>query len=63
MKATELRNLSVEDLTAKIADESKSLNALKLNHAVSPVENPMVIKTSRRSVARLKTILNELNQA
>tara|TARA_B100000963_G_scaffold360394_1_gene391124 strand:+ start:1964 stop:2155 length:192 start_codon:yes stop_codon:yes gene_type:complete len=63
MKAAELRELSVEDLKLKIVEESKALNALVLNHSVSPIENPVVIKTTRRLVARLKTILNEKEQA
>ncbi|MAS51702.1 MAG: 50S ribosomal protein L29 [Flavobacteriales bacterium] len=63
MKAAELRELSVEDLKAKIVEESKALNTLVLNHAVSPIENPVVIKTTRKLVARLKTILNEKEQA
>ena len=63
MKAAELRELSVEDLKAKIAEESNALNKLVLNHAVSPIENPVVIKTTRRLVARLKTVLNEKEQA
>jgi len=63
MKAAEIRELSVEDLKSKIAEESKALNTLVLNHAVSPIENPTVIKTTRRLVARLKTVLNEKEQA
>jgi len=63
MKAAELRELSIEDLKAKIAEESNALNTLVLNHAVSPIENPVVIKTTRRLVARLKTVLNEKEQA
>lgn len=63
MKAAEIRELSVEDLKAKIAEETKVLANLKLGHAVSPVENPLVIKSTRKLVARLKTVLNEKEQA
>jgi large subunit ribosomal protein L29 len=63
MKAAELLKLSVEDLKAKLAEESKSLRSLILNHAVSPIENPMVIKSNRRLVARLKTVLKQKEQA
>tara|TARA_B100000674_G_C37397528_1_gene714734 strand:- start:304 stop:495 length:192 start_codon:yes stop_codon:yes gene_type:complete len=62
MKAAELRELSTEDLKEKLAQESKALNSLVLNHAVSPIENPMVIKSTRRLVARLKTILKQKEQ-
>jgi large subunit ribosomal protein L29 len=63
MKATELRELSLEDLKNKILDETKALNSLVLNHAVSPIENPMVIQANRRLVARLKTFLKQKEQA
>jgi|TARA_B100000767_G_C19390652_1_gene379723 large subunit ribosomal protein L29 len=62
MKATEIIDLSVEDLKVEITKESKALNTLKLNHAVSPLENPQVIKTTRRLVARLKTVLTQKEQ-
>jgi large subunit ribosomal protein L29 len=63
MKAAEIRELSVEDLKSKIAEETKALSTLNLNHAVSPIENPQVIKITRRLVARMKTVLNEKSQA
>ena len=62
MKAKDIIELSVEDLKVEIAKESKALNTLKLNHAVSPLENPQVIKTTRRLVARLKTVLTQKEQ-
>ena len=63
MKAAEIRELSVEELQTTIAKEVKALGALQLNHAVSPIENALVIKTTRRLVARLKTVLNEKKNA
>jgi large subunit ribosomal protein L29 len=63
MKATELKELSVKDLEAKLAEESKSLKSLVLNHAVSPIDNPMVIRFNRRLVARVKTVLKQKEQA
>lgn len=58
MKAAELKELSVEDLKAKIVEETKALESLKLNHAVSPLENPLVIRAARKGVARLKSALS-----
>ena len=63
MKAAEIRKLSVEELQTTIAKESKALGTLQLNHAVSPIENALVIKTTRRLVAILKTVLNEKKNA
>tara|TARA_A100001011_G_scaffold167821_1_gene176597 strand:+ start:335 stop:535 length:201 start_codon:yes stop_codon:yes gene_type:complete len=55
MKASEIKNLSLEDLQDKLADYQKQLLDLKMNHAVSPLENPLQIKMARRTVSRLLT--------
>jgi|TARA_B110000444_G_scaffold148771_1_gene139119 large subunit ribosomal protein L29 len=55
MKSSETKLLSVEDLQDKLVESKKQLSDLKLNHAVSPLENPMQIKNLRRTVARILT--------
>ena len=55
MKSSETKLLSVEDLKDKLVESMKQLSDLKLNHAVSPLENPMQIKNLRRTVARILT--------
>lgn len=55
MKSSETKLLSVEDLQDKLVESKKQLSDLKLNHAVSPLENPMKIKNVRRTVARILT--------
>ena len=57
MKASEIENLSLEELQDKITDLQKHLLDLKMNHAVSPLENPLQIKMARRTVSRLLTAL------
>jgi large subunit ribosomal protein L29 len=57
MKQIDIKDLSVEDLTEKFAEQKEVLAKMKLTHAVSPMENPMQIKFTRRTVARLKTEL------
>jgi large subunit ribosomal protein L29 len=57
MKQIDIKDLSVEDLTEKFAEHKEVLAKMKLNHAVTPLENPMQIKFTRRTVARLKTEL------
>ena len=57
MKKTEITQLAPDGIREKIAEESAALYKLKLNHAVSSVENPMKIRTTRRLIARLKTEL------
>jgi large subunit ribosomal protein L29 len=58
MKAKEIKNLTVEELKGRIAEQKASLESLQFNHALSPLDNPMVIKATRRNIARLMTELN-----
>jgi large subunit ribosomal protein L29 len=57
MKKKEIKDLSVNDLQAQLKVEQAELDKLKLSHAVSPVDNPMKIRTTRRTIARIKTEL------
>ncbi|WMJ75246.1 50S ribosomal protein L29 [Cytophagaceae bacterium ABcell3] len=55
MKNSEIKSLSIEDLKEKLAEEQESLVKLKFAHAISPIENPMKLKQSRKLIARYKT--------
>ena len=55
MKASEIENLSLEELKDKLTDYQKQLMDLKMNHAVSPLENPLKIKMVRRTISKLLT--------
>lgn len=55
MKQEDIKNLSADDLQENLAQESAQLDKLRMNHSVSPLENPKQIKEARRTVARLKT--------
>ena len=57
MKATEIEKLSLEELADNLADRQKQLLDLKMNHAVSPLENPLQIKIVRRIISRLLTAI------
>lgn len=57
MKISEIKALSNEDLKDRVEIEKVNLQKLKFAHAISPIENPMKIKWTRRLVARLKTEL------
>ncbi len=63
MKAKDIKGLSVNELAAKISEETASLSKLKLNHSISPLDNPMVIRDARRTIARLKTELTTKKSA
>ena len=58
MKKSEIEKLSPQDLQDKLVEFKKQLSDLKMNHAVSPLENPLQIKTIRKTVARLLTAIN-----
>ena len=60
MKKSEIEKLSPEDLQDKLVEFKKQLSDLKMNHAVSPLENPLQIKTIRKTVARLLTAINSM---
>jgi large subunit ribosomal protein L29 len=59
MKTSEIKELTSKEIVERLQVEKENLVRLKLNHAVSPLDNPMVIKESKQTVARLKTILHE----
>ena len=57
MKTAEIRELTVAEIAERIETEKDNLLRAKLNHAVSPVENPTTLKKARRDIARMMTIL------
>ena len=59
MKTAEIKEMSAQDLQERIESEKAKLATLKVQHAVSPVENPSIIKKSRRDIARMLTILRQ----
>jgi large subunit ribosomal protein L29 len=59
MKSTELNSLSLEELQQRLLSEREILQKQKFAHAISPIENPMKIKETRKTIARILTILNE----
>ncbi len=59
MKTSEIKELTDKEIVERLQVEKENLVRLKLNHAVSPLENPMKIKYSKQDIARLKTILRE----
>jgi large subunit ribosomal protein L29 len=61
MKQEVIRELSKAELIERLEEERKQLNKLKLNHAVSPLENPNKIKAYRRTIARMLTDLHKRN--
>lgn len=59
MKKEEIKELSTQDLKARLAQAQKDYLQLKINHAISPVDNPAMITRDRRNIARMKTELRQ----
>jgi large subunit ribosomal protein L29 len=59
MKTSEIKELTVKEIVEKLQVEKENLVRLKLNHAVSPLDNPMKIQISKKNIARLQTVLRE----
>jgi large subunit ribosomal protein L29 len=57
MKQSEIKELSTAELQEKLSDTKKNYVDLKMTHAISPLENPIQLRSVRRSVARLATEL------
>ena len=59
MKTAEIKEMSAQDLQERIAAEKARLATMKVQHAVSPVENPSEMKKTRRYRARMMTSLRQ----
>ena len=58
-----LKDLNEGDLKARIQEDELRLKKLEFAHAISPLENPMSIRSLRKDIARLRTKLNQVNNA
>ena len=63
MKTTEIRKLSVEELTKKLDELKKDLFMLRMQHATNQLDNPMQIAATKKDIARVKTIIREKTNA
>jgi len=59
MKVAEAREMSIADLQDRIQVEKNNLDTMKLNHAISPLEDTSKFKKTRQDIARMITILAE----
>jgi len=59
MKADEIREMTIEEMRQKISDKNEELLNLRFQNTIGQVENPQRIKIVRRTIARIKTILNQ----
>ena len=59
MRADEIREMSPDDIKARVAALEEERFRLKFRAASEPLENPLRLRTIRRDIARLKTVLGE----
>ena len=62
MKIAEIKNIETKELVEKLEAAVDALNKKKINHNVTPLENPSEIKVARRDIARMKTELRQREQ-
>ncbi len=61
MKATELRNMTAEELKGKLKDLKEELFNLRFQHAINQLDNPHRIEDVKKDIARVMTVLHEKN--
>ena len=59
MKAKEIHNMTNDELATKLAGLKEELFNLRFRHATGQLENPTVLKTVKKDIARVKTVIRE----
>jgi large subunit ribosomal protein L29 len=59
MKMSEIKDLSVQELKRRLSDEEESLANLRFRLATSQLESPIKVRTVRRDIARIKTLIRQ----
>ena len=62
MKSTEMRQLSTEDLGARVTEWQEELFRMRCNQAIGQASDALRIRSVRRQIARAKTIINEMQR-
>ena len=63
MKISEVRDMSVTDLNKKLTELKDELFNLRFQHAVNQLEDPMRLKVVKKDIARIKTVLREIEKS
>ncbi len=59
MKASEIKDLSLEEMHRKVTDLKEELFNLRFQHEIGQLENPQKMKQTKRDIARIKTVIRE----
>ncbi len=64
MKASEIRDMNLDEMHSKVSDLREELFNLRFQHEISQLENPQRMKQAKKDIARMETVINEvtLNQ-
>ena len=60
MKASEIRDMNLDEMHRKVSDLKEELFNLRFQHEIGQLENPQRMKQAKRDIARLKTIVKEV---
>ena len=61
MKVTELRDMTADQLQAKLKELKSELFNLRFQHAINQLDNPHKISDVKKDIARIMTVLQEKN--
>lgn len=59
MKTSEIKELTTAEIQERLLTEKEQLLRMKLNHSISPLDNPLQIREARKTIARLLTELRK----
>ena len=57
MKKEDIKELSTDELRLRLTEEKSLYGKMKMNHSISPIDNPMKIRIMRRGIAMIQTEL------
>jgi len=60
MKASEIRDMNLDEMHRKVSDLKEELFNLRFQHEIGQLENPQRMKQAKRDIAKLKTIIKEV---
>ena len=60
MRASEIRDLNLDEMNQKVSDLKEELFNLRFQHEIGQLEDPQKMKQTKRDIARLKTIIREV---
>ena len=61
MKASEIKDMTLNELNEKLSGLQKELFNLRFQHAVNQLDNPMRLKAVKKDIARVMTVIHELD--